>query len=87
VIACCNAARQLLPPVIIFKNVNKVQEFAYGLPPGSKEYTNRKSSYISTDLFKWFIEHFLKNKVSEKVILHLDDQSSVQLSFTASDCC
>jgi hypothetical protein len=62
-----------LLPVLIFKDVNKTQEFADGLPPGSEVYMDRKSSYISTDSFvKWFIEHFLKNKASDKVILLLD---------------
>jgi hypothetical protein len=35
VIACCNAAGQFLPPVLIFKGVNKKHEFGDGLPSGS----------------------------------------------------
>jgi len=33
VIACCNAAGQFLPPVLIFRQVNKKEEFGDGLPP------------------------------------------------------
>ena len=52
-----------MSPVLIFKDVNKTQQFADGLPPGSEVYMNRKSSYISTEPFvKWFLERFLKNK-------------------------
>jgi len=50
VIACCNAASQFLPPLVIFKGVYKKQEFSNGLTPGADVYTNRRSSYISTDL-------------------------------------
>jgi hypothetical protein len=63
----------MLSPAVIFKYVNNTQEFGEGLPPCSDAYTNRKSSYISTDLFfKWFTELFLKHKASGKVILLLD---------------
>ena len=81
--------RQYLPQVLIFKDVNKTQEFADGLPPGSEVHMNQKSSYISTDSFvKCFKEHFLKNKASDKVILLSRwPQSSLQLLFTVSDCC
>jgi hypothetical protein len=34
VIACCKYAGQFLPPVSIFKGVNKKEELADGLPPG-----------------------------------------------------
>ena len=59
ILACCNAAGQFMPPILIFKGVNKKQELADGLPPGSDVYMNKKSSYISTELFfRWFTEHF-----------------------------
>jgi hypothetical protein len=58
-IACCNAAGQFLPPVLIIKGVNKKHEFGDGLPPGSDVYMNPKSSYL---FIKWFTEHFLKHK-------------------------
>ena len=63
----------MLPPFIIFSDVNKKQEFDGDLPTGSDVYMKRKSSYISTELFiSWFTEHFLKHKALEKVILLLD---------------
>lgn len=41
------------------QDVNKKQEFDYGLPPESYMYMNRKPMYISTDLFiKWCTESF-----------------------------
>jgi hypothetical protein len=59
VMACCNAERQFLPPVLILKWVNKKQEFGTGLPHGSEVYMNPKSSDINSVLFlKWFLEHF-----------------------------
>lgn len=77
VIGCCNAAGQFLPPVLIFKGVNRKPELADGLPPGSDVYMNKKSSYISTDLFhRWFTEHFLKHKTSGKTLLILDGHAS-----------
>ena len=46
---------------------------------------NRKSSYISMDLFiKWITQHFLKHKFSAKVILLLDGhRAHCRLSHTA----
>lgn len=56
----------------MFKD-NTKQQFGDGLPPGSDVYMNRKSSYISTDLFiTWITQHFLKHKDSGKVILLID---------------
>ena len=64
---CHNAASQFLCSVLIFKYVNKKQEFGDGISPGLDMYMNRKSSYIGTDLFnKSFTKYFLKHKASEK---------------------
>jgi hypothetical protein len=77
VIACCNAAGQFLPPVLIFKGVNKKHEFGDGLSPESDVYMNPKSSYINTDLFiKWHTKHVLKHKPSGKVLLFLDGHTT-----------
>jgi len=63
VIARRNAARQFLPPVLIFREINKKEEFHDALPPGSDVYMNWKLSYIGTDLFfERFTGHFLKHK-------------------------
>jgi hypothetical protein len=49
------------------------QQFGDGLQPGSDVYMNRKSSYISTDLFiTWITQYFLKHKDSGKAILLID---------------
>jgi hypothetical protein len=84
-------AVQILTPVLIYEVVKKTREFGDGLPPGLDVYLkNRKSPCIGTALFiKWFTEHYLKNKTSWNVLLLLDGHraSSLQLPFTASDCC
>ncbi|KAJ0180122.1 hypothetical protein K1T71_004713 [Dendrolimus kikuchii] len=73
IVACCNAAGNFLPPVVIIKGVNKKPEFQDGLPPGSEVYMNKKSAYINAELFqKWLIQHFVPRKPQGKVILVLD---------------
>jgi len=47
--ACCNFAGQFLPPVFVFKGVNKKQEFGDALLLGLDVCTNQKSSNISTE--------------------------------------
>ena len=70
---CCNLQVSFCPPVLIFKGVNKKQEFRDGLSPGLGVYMNRKSSFINTDLLnKLFTEHFLQHKPLGKVILLSD---------------
>lgn len=77
VVACCNAIGNFLPPVLIIKGVNKKPEFEEGLPPGSKVYMQKKSAYISSELFyKWLTEHFIPRKPPGKVLLILDGHSS-----------
>jgi len=77
VVTCCNAIGNFLPPVLIIKGVNKKPEFEEGLPPGSKVYMQKKSAYISSDLFyKWLTEHFIPRKPPGKVLLILDGHSS-----------
>jgi hypothetical protein len=67
VIAFHNAGSQFLRSVLIFKHVNKKQEFGDGIPPVLDMDMNRKSSHISTDLFnKSFTKYFLKHKASGK---------------------
>jgi hypothetical protein len=68
VTACCNDQGQFLHPILIFKGVNKKQEFDDGSPQVSDVYLNWKSLYISTDVFsKSFTENFLKHNTSGKV--------------------
>lgn len=77
VVACCNATGNFLPPVLIIKGVNKKPEFEEGLPPGSKVYMQKKSAYISSELFyKWLTEEFIPRKPTGKVLLILDGHSS-----------
>ncbi|CAH2007076.1 unnamed protein product [Acanthoscelides obtectus] len=63
VIACCSADGTFIPPVLIFKGVNRKPVLSDGLPPGSKVYMNRKSSFINSELFvQWLVEQFIPHK-------------------------
>ena len=78
-----------MSPVLIFQYVYETQEFGDVLPPGSDVHMNRKSSYISMDLFiKWITQHFLKHKFSAKVLLLSDShRAHCRLSHTACLTC
>lgn len=77
IIACCNAAGNFLPPVVIIKGANKKPEFHDGLPPGSDVYMSKKSAYVNAELFqKWLVQHFVPRKPQGKVLLILDGHSS-----------
>jgi hypothetical protein len=77
VMACCNAAGQYLPSVLIFKDANKKGEFRGGLHPILDVCMNRKSSYISTDFFfKSFTKHFLYTELQGRS-LHI--QMAIEL--------
>ncbi|KAB0790264.1 hypothetical protein PPYR_03907 [Photinus pyralis] len=77
VIACVNAEGHFLPPVCIFKGKKKKPEFEDGLPPGGKVIMNEKSAYVTTDIFKtWLQNHFIARKEPGKVLLILDGHSS-----------
>lgn len=77
VIGCCNAEGTFLPPVLILKGVNKKQEFADGLPAGSSVHMNKKSSFINSQIFLyWLKEHFIPRKPAGKTILIMDGHSS-----------
>jgi hypothetical protein len=51
VIICSNVAGQFLPSAIMFKFLNKKQEFLDGLPLWSDLYVNRKSSGVYTSMY------------------------------------
>lgn len=77
VIGCCSAEGTFLPPVLILKGVNKKQEFADGLPAGSSVQMNRKSSFINSEIFLyWLKEHFIPRKPAGKTLLIMDGHSS-----------
>ena len=77
VVACGNAAGNVLPPLIIF-DTKKVQHgWTKDEVPGSKYGTSDKG-WITTELFEsWFTELFLPNAVSARpLLLLLDGHSS-----------
>jgi len=81
-IACCNTASQFLPPVVIFKDVYRKQEFSDGLNPGSDMYMNR-SSYIRMDLSGVSQNTFSNPKTLGKALLLDGHRTSCSLLETA----
>lgn len=76
-IVCCNAEGNFLPPVCIFKGVNKKAEWEDKMPPGSHIVMSKKSSYINTDIFTdWIEHHFIPRKALGKCLLILDGHTS-----------
>ncbi|CAH1974319.1 unnamed protein product [Acanthoscelides obtectus] len=74
VIACCSADGTFIPPVLIFKGVNRKPVLSDGLPPGSKVNMNRKSSFINSELFvQWLVEQFIPHKPAD------DDEPLVKM--------
>jgi hypothetical protein len=73
VIARCNAAGQFLPLVLIFKDVNKKEEFGGGLRQTLDVYMNRKSSTLTRTFFRQVVHRaFPQHKTSGRVIPHSD---------------
>ena len=76
VVACGNAAGNVLPPLIIFDAKNMQHAWTQGEVPGSKYGTSDKG-WITTELFEsWFNELFLPNAVSARPLLLLLDGHS-----------
>lgn len=77
VLSCCNAEGGYLPPYCIFKGKNKKDEWADGMPPGSRIKMSEKSAYVNSDIFlDWLKTHFFVKKPTGKVLLILDGHSS-----------
>lgn len=77
VIGCCSADGTFLAPILILKGVNRKQEFADGLPAGSSVQMNKKSSFINSEIFLyWLREHFIPRKPAGKTLLIMDGHSS-----------
>jgi hypothetical protein len=70
VIACCNAEGKFLPPIPIWKGINKKHEFWNGLHHGSEVYIKTQVSCINSALsLKRFREHFIPRKPLRKSFL------------------
>ena len=85
-VACCNAAGQFIPPMIIMKGKRKKDEFTDGLPPGS-ELGMSDSSYINKDLFLQWLQMFRKHAVPGKVLLIIDGHTSHVKSVAVLEYC
>ena len=77
VVACGNAAGQVIPPLIIFDAKNIRQAWMKNEVPGTM-YGSSDKGWINTDLFEsWFYEHFLPNAIDDRpLLLLLDGHSS-----------
>jgi hypothetical protein len=78
----------MLSPVPVIRDVNKKPEFNGGLPSGLDMFMKPGLTKLGTNLFvKWFAVNFLKHRPSRKILMILYGHTSLQLSFTTSDCC
>lgn len=76
VVACGNAAGNMLPPLIIFDTKKIQHAWTKDEVPGSKYGTSEKG-WITTELFEsWFTELFLPNAVASRPLLLLLDGHS-----------
>ncbi|KAJ8871576.1 hypothetical protein PR048_027902 [Dryococelus australis] len=77
VLTCVSATKVFLPPFVIFKATNLKQEFLDNLPPGSVVFMS-DSGYITTELFRKFLGHFVTHKPQGKKtnLLVLDGHST-----------
>ncbi|KAJ8873411.1 hypothetical protein PR048_024227 [Dryococelus australis] len=65
VLACVSATGVFLTPFVIFKGKNMKQEFRDNLLPGSVVFMS-DSGYITIELFRKFLEHFVTDKPQGK---------------------
>ena len=76
IVACGNAAGQVIPPMVIFDAKNLNHAWTDKEVPGTK-YGLSDKGWITTDLFEgWLIEHFLHYAVSVRPLLLLLDGHS-----------
>ncbi|XP_031336978.1 tigger transposable element-derived protein 1-like [Photinus pyralis] len=77
VLACCSAEGQFLPPYCIFNGVYAKSQHLKSAPPGTVIKMNKKSAYITTELFMdWMTQHFIPRKPTGKNLLVLDGHAS-----------
>jgi len=76
IVACGNAAGQVIPPMVIFDAKKLCHSWTRGEVPGTS-YGLSDKGWITTDLFLgWLTEHFLKHAVSARPLLLLLDGHS-----------
>ena len=60
IVACGNAAGQVIPPLVIFDTKNFNHAWTVNEVPGTK-YGSSEKGWITTELFQsWLTEHFLE---------------------------
>ena len=76
IVACGNAAGQVIPPMVIFDAKNLNHAWTENEIPGTK-YGLSDKGWITTELFEgWLVEHFLQYAVSMRPLLLLLDGHS-----------
>ena len=76
IVACGNAAGQVIPPMVIFDAKNLNHAWTDNEIPGTK-YGLSDKGWITTELFEgWLVEHFLQYAVSMRPLLLLLDGHS-----------
>lgn len=71
VVACGNAIRAAIPPVILFKRKRQKQEWGDSMHAGSSVLMTDKGSMTQAAFSRW-IKHFAKFKVQGQVLLIFD---------------
>lgn len=73
IVACANAAGQVIPPMINYDAKNLQHAWTKGEVPGTK-YGLSEKGWINCELFEgWLAEHFIQHAVSSRPLLLLLD--------------
>jgi hypothetical protein len=77
-LCCMCAARDFVPPILIFKRLRFEQELSEGDPPGTK-LACTKSGWITSEVFVQWLKHFtatVKPSKNKNVLIVLDRHST-----------
>ena len=76
VVACCNAAGYVMPPMVVFDRKTLKPEMAFGEVPGTI-YGLSKNGWMDSELFQlWFTQHFLVHAPPTRPLLLMDGHST-----------
>ena len=76
VVACCNAAGYVMPPMVVFDRKTLKPEMVFGKVPGTI-YGLSKNGWMDRELFQlWFTRHFLVHPPPIRPLLLLMDGHS-----------
>ena len=76
VVACCNAASYVMPPMVVFDCKTLKPEMAFGEVPATV-YGLSKKGWMDSELFHlWFTQHFLVHAPPTRPLLLMDGHST-----------